>query len=329
VVKHSDIDYDRNYKIVRQYGIGYVMNTGSYDRYVVFKNFPEADFVCTIFPMGLIQVSCNPFKEKVLKQINLGEIAKEVLGNYKQKIVKIEATLSDIKRMNEEDIKKMRNKYGEDYMALGFRFDDLKASYEKSIIYMPNFRQGDYKTKANLDLSDINNPIVKFIKLWMDKPFEEWDDNIKNRFNNLKIPVWDIILESSGGHPSITNIQGLNYLSCSKSALRKEFATDDWLIVMNMIADKFIEVLKSKIDIARSGEEVDYDNTGVDLLGTVVAENFEYFINDENDIKQVTKDEFIKFGMDSNFEPKKNDERGFKINIDDRKVIGYYESFKK
>ncbi|MEN6290385.1 MAG: DHH family phosphoesterase, partial [Methanobacterium sp.] len=55
----SDVNFDPEYKIVSQYGIGSVFEPGAYDRYVVFKNNPEAEFVCTIFPMGLIQVSCN------------------------------------------------------------------------------------------------------------------------------------------------------------------------------------------------------------------------------------------------------------------------------
>ena len=76
------VHFDKDYKIVTQYGGGSMIKPGSYDRYVVFKNNPEADFNCIAWPMGLLQVSCNPFKEKKLKEIDLGEIAKEVLAKH-------------------------------------------------------------------------------------------------------------------------------------------------------------------------------------------------------------------------------------------------------
>ena len=76
------VHFDEDYKIVTQYGGGSMIKPGSYDRYVVFKNNPEADFNCIAWPMGLLQVSCNPFKEKALKEIHLGEIAKEVLAKH-------------------------------------------------------------------------------------------------------------------------------------------------------------------------------------------------------------------------------------------------------
>lgn len=325
VIKDNNVEFDEEYKIVSQYGIGYVIPTGSYDRYVIFKNYPEAEFVCTIFPMGLIQVSCNPFKEKALKDINLGAIAKEVLGHYKYQFSNINIPLSDIKRLNEMEIKKMRSKYGDEYTGLGFKFADLKASYSKSIVYMPNFKQGDTKTIAKLDLTNDEDPIVKFLQKWIDVPFEQWPNEIKERLNNLKIPIWDIIAESSGGHPSITNIQGLNYLSCRRDLLKILFKTDDWLVVMKDIAQRFITTLKEKIDIARAGKEVEYIENGVELHGGINNESIEYFINDENDIRQVTKDEFLEFGMDTNFEPKRDSEKGFKVNITDNKIVGYYE----
>jgi len=60
------VHFDEDYKIVTQYGGGSMIKPGSYDRYVVFKNNPKADFNCIAWQMGLLQVSCNPFKEKAL-----------------------------------------------------------------------------------------------------------------------------------------------------------------------------------------------------------------------------------------------------------------------
>ena len=109
---------------------------------------------------------------------------------------------------------------------------------------------------------------------------------------------------------------------------RKKFKTGDWLEIMKNIADMFITVLKQKIDISKAGKEVEYDTEGIELSSSVIVENFEYYINDNNDIREVTKDEFIEIGMDVNLEPKKDSERRFKLNMVDNKVIGYYESIK-
>lgn len=327
VIENKDIQYDEKYKIIRQYGIGSVFKTGSYDRYVVFKNFPEANFVCTIFPMGLIQVSCNPFKEKKLKEINLGAIAKEVLGKFKYQLSNINVAIGDIKRISEDEIKKMKDRYGHEYEAVGFKMSDLKNFYKNSIIYLPNRKNGDLKTKAKLDLEDTNNPDVALLSEWMDRPYTEWPRNIKEEINWLKIPVWDIIIEGSGGHPSITNIQGLNYMGTRKDLLKILFKTEEYTDVMKLIADEFIRVLKSKVDDIESGKKISYAEDDVKLKSNVVVENFEYFIKDD-EIKSVSKEEFIQYGMNTMFEPKKDDERGFKFDIEDNKIIGYYENLK-
>lgn len=327
MVENKDIQYDEKYKIIRQYGIGSVFKTGSYDRYVVFKNFPEANFVCTIFPMGLIQVSCNPFKEKKLKEINLGAIAKEVLGKFKYQLSNINVAIGDIKRISEDEIKKMKDRYGHEYEAVGFKMTDLKNFYKNSIIYLPNRKNGDLKSKSKLNLEDMSNPDVILLSEWMDRPYSEWPRNIKEEINWLKIPVWDIIIEGSGGHPSITNIQGLNYMGTRKDLLKILFKTEEYTNVMKLIADEFISNLRLKIDSIESGKGVSYSEENVDLKSTVVVENFEYFIKD-TEIKPVTKEEFIEYGMNTMFEPKRDDLKSFKFDIEDHKIIGYYEKFK-
>ena len=323
---NSDVQYDSKYKIVKQYGIGSVYKPGSYDRYVVFKNNPEADFVCTIFPMGLIQVSCNPFKEKDLKEINLGEIAKEVLAEFSYQFKNINISISDLKRINESEIEKMRSKYGEDYEGIGFTLNDLKSFYSKSIIYLPNREKGDMKTKATLNLKDSSSPIVQMLEEWMDSTYNEIPNDVRTEMSWLKIPLWDIITESSGGHPSITNIQGLNYMSCRKDLLKILFRTENYTEVMKMVADKFIQNLRSKIDAFKSGKAIDYGRASeVDLKASVIAENFKYYIK-EKDTKEVSRDEFIKFGMDLKFD--NNNNVGFKMDIEDDKIIGYYNPIK-
>ena len=272
-VKHPDIDFDENYKIVTQVGIGNVFDPGSYDRYVVFKNFPEAEFVCTIFPMGLIQVSCNPFKEKRLKSVNLGEITREVLSKYKHGLSNIRVGISDVKKINEDEVGKMKSKYGKEYKAMGFRLSDLKSLYKNSIVYLPNRKDGDLKTRAILDLENQSLPEVKLLNSWMDKNYSEWTYEVSEELNHLKIPVLDIIVQGSGGHPSITNIQGLNYMSTRKDLMQRLFKTDRYTDVMKMLADDFIGILKSRIDAAESGEEVKTEvDTDLELKGSISAD---------------------------------------------------------
>jgi hypothetical protein len=324
LVKHPDIDFIQNYNIVKQYGIGSVFKPGSYDRYIIFKNFPKADFACTIFPMGLIQVSCNPFKEKILKQINLGEIAKEVLNSFKLQLENINVSISDIKRINEDEIKKMKDRYGSDYEAIGFRYSDLVAFYKDSITYLPNRENKDYKTKAKLNLED-NSKEVNLLKEWMDELYSTWPKEVKDEIEWLKIPIWKIIQESSGGHTSITNIQGLNYLACRKDLLRILFKTETYTLVMKMIADKFIENLKNKIDAARKGRKVSYDTGDVDFKGTVVIEKTQFLIKKDN-VRKVTFEEFVNEGMTPSGLPISKDNKVFDITVGDDFILGQFKS---
>lgn len=316
----SDVNFDPEYKIVTQYGIGSVFEPGAYDRYVVFKNNPEAEFVCTIFPMGLIQVSCNPFKEKRLKMIDLGEITKEVLSKYKYQLSNINIPINEIKRISESEIEGMRKKYGPDYQGVGFTYEDLKMFYDKDIIFLGS----DNKTRLNLDL---NNPgeyksIADNIKRCMQTPYENWSREDKKEMEKYKIPVLRIIEQMSGGHPSITNIQGLNYLASRKDLLLRLFKTEDWLQVMKLLANEFVNILKQKIDLAKTGKEVVYDTGDLKLAGDI-SESFEYYVEINNKVKPVSKDEFIQFGSDSKF-AKTKDGKGFSMDVKDNKVIGKY-----
>jgi len=328
-VGSKDVEFDETYKIIKQYGIGSVFEPGSYDRYVVFKNNPAADFVCTIFPMGLIQVSCNPFKEKVLSKIDLGAITKEMLGKYVDILKEFNVPISDIKRISEDEISKKRTHYGEDYQPIGFNYADLKAFYSKTIKWMPNRKSGDFTTEfLNLDdeTSAKTAVVIGILKECMDKPYEKWSDREKQMMGLITISMYDIITVNSGGHPSITNIQGLNYFSSRRDLLSKNFGTENYTDVMKMFADDFITILKSKIDDIKSGKEVEY-KSGVELAGDVANESFDYFLKtSDGKIKAVSKDQFIKAGFDSKFEPKKSENgSGFSLTIKQNQIIGKFE----
>jgi hypothetical protein len=78
----------------------------------------------------------------------------------------------------------------------------------------------------------------------MDANYEDLTSDQKNYLSNLKIPVWELIIRNSGGHPSITNISGLNFLAYNKAAMEVGYKTDKYTDIMRMIVDEFIKSLK-------------------------------------------------------------------------------------
>jgi hypothetical protein len=254
------VHYDDKHKIIIQYGGGNMMQPGSYDRYVPFKNFPDANFICIIWAMGLIQVSCNPFKEKMLKDINLGEIAKEVIAKHQPILTKILVSLDCIKKEFEtsQDWKKMQKEEGPDYVGVGFKYSDLEAFY------------GDCTYKDG-KIVDINNQELK------DSMNTIYDNLSTEQFSILKsykISVWELITRNSGGHPSITNIQGWGFLKYNKDATMVAYESDKYTDIMKRVAREFVDNLKDKIESFEQGKAVEYDTKGIEFKGQDTNENF-------------------------------------------------------
>jgi hypothetical protein len=250
---HMDDEYD----IIVQYGGGNMFKPGSYDRYTPFKNFPEADFLCIVWPMGLIQVSCNPFKEKKIKGINLGEISKEVLSKYEPNLSKYYISLESIKNEFEtsQDWKNMKREEGEDYEGVGFKFSDLEAFY-KDCVYE--------KKEGKIVKVDVKRDDIKDA---MDTIHENLTSEQKELLNSMKIPVWELIIRNSGGHPSITNIAGLSFLKYNKRVMKILYKTEKYVDILKMIARDFVDTLKDKINKSKEGGVVSYDTKGIELLG--------------------------------------------------------------
>ena len=311
------VHFDEDYKIVTQYGGGSMIKPGSYDRYVVFKNNPEADFNCIAWPMGLLQVSCNPFKEKVLKEIHLGEIAKEVLAKHESVLKRFYVSLESIKKEFEtsQDWKAMAKAEGDDYEGVGFKFSDLEAFYKDCL-----YAKKDNKI-ANVD---INEPELR---VDMNTLFNDLTPDQKFYLSNIKIPAWELIIRNSGGHPSITNITGLNFLKYNKAALKMAYDTEKYVDVLKILAKDFVNVLKTKIDIAKKGGQVEYDTKGVELLGQDTNENYEYnLVNKKGQSTQVTRDEFLKAGASKGM---KTDRKSLMtIDNTNKKIIAKFESYK-
>jgi hypothetical protein len=423
---YKDKSYDEDYKIIQQYGGGDMMKPGSYDRYVVFKNSPESEFLCIIWPMGLIQVSCNPFKEKKLKDINLGEIAKEVLGKYESVFKRYFVSLEAIKQVYEtsQDWKNMQKAIGEEYEGVGFKYSDLEAFYmdciynkqEKVVNILNKVVEIDFRSnsekyedidviidfngkKFQFKVDDVDS-IEQFVKVCLKYglngesnliPFEKTnafiegesfsseiskkqldgaknnisnllkrlgvivskrdkitifeglkDDKLKsamdtnyndltkdqkNYLSSLKIPVWELIIRNSGGHPSITNISGLNFLAYNKQVMKILYKTENYTDLLKMIARDFVDNLKQKIDVVNAGDTVTYDTKGIELYGQDANESFDYQLVDKNTgvPKSVTREEFLKAGAEKAMRPDRKSL--MTIDNDNKRVIAKFESF--
>lgn len=114
--------------VISQFGLG-SMKKGSYDRYVPFRLHPDADFLVTGLggQVGMVQASCNPFKEeRALKGVNLGEIKDEVLNMFKPELEKQILSFRIIKKIAEREATPE---------SVGFTSKDMMALYGK----MPSF----------------------------------------------------------------------------------------------------------------------------------------------------------------------------------------------
>ena len=217
--------------IIVQYGGGKMTAPGSYDRYTPFKNNPNADFLVIAWPLGLVQASCNPFKkERQLKGVNLGEIAKEVLSKWESKLKESFVPLSTIKWISES---------GKDFTpeSVGFTFKDFAA------IYGTIFKKMDNGQEKLIQLGKI-----------METPFTDLSDSDMKILDEVKVTAWDIITANSGGHKCITNISGLNYLGRSKRPPEGKYKYDPnaedspYVKFTKMVQSEFVKKLQEKIN---------------------------------------------------------------------------------
>lgn len=172
-----------------QYGGGSMFN--GYDRYTPFKLNPDAHYFVMGWPMGLIQVSKNPFK-KAKNPYHLGKLIFDGIfkKRYKKELQKIEVSLAKIKRIFEEDANPE---------SLGFTFNDVLALFD------PKQVRGVKIDGENLRWTDIVKDITN-------KKYAKLSFKQKKILNNVTITCWDIVNANSGGHPDITNISGLNFI---------------------------------------------------------------------------------------------------------------------
>ena len=222
--------------IIFQYGGGSMFKPGSYDRYTPFRNNPEADFLIMAWPLGLLQVSCNPFKkDRELKGVNLGEIAQEVLAKWEGQLKERKIPLSTIKWISETSV-------GPE--SVGFTFKDFDALYGGKFMMM-----------------DGGEKVLDHIKDMMDTPFTELTEEHKEMLDKIGINAWDLIQSQSGGHKCITNISGLNYLGRSKRPPSGSFKYDPeredapYIKFLKMLSEEFRKKLLEKIEQSKQSVE--------------------------------------------------------------------------
>ena len=213
--------------IIFQYAAG-SMKTGSYDRYTPFRVHPEADFLILLWPMGLLQASCNPFKkDRQLKGVNLGEIAQEILKDYEPQLKQRIIPLSTMKWLSEISV-------GPE--SVGFTFKDFDALFGGKVAYMGGGKE-----------------ILEKLRTIMSKPFAELTEQEKEMLDKVGINMWDFIQSNSGGHKCITNISGLNFLGRKTRPSEDPYRYDadkpdvPYIKFMKQLGKKFVDKLKEKI----------------------------------------------------------------------------------
>jgi hypothetical protein len=211
--------------IIKQYGGGSLFKPGSYDRYTPFENYPDANFLIIAWPLGLVQASCNPFKEdRALKGIDLGEIKDEILEENKGWMKKEMVPLSTLKWISETSV-------GPE--SVGFTSSDLKA------FYMDKVQAGNEEYLSRLDQI-------------MDKKFSEINEDELTILDSFAIPFYDLVVENSGGHKCITNLSGLNYLRRSKRPPQGDYRREPGMEAkfvqgVKFFQDQFFQKLKDRI----------------------------------------------------------------------------------
>ena len=225
IEKRKEGGVEKYGSVISQYGLGSMIKPGSYDRYTPFRNNPNADFLVTGLPLGMVQASCNPFKaDRALKGVNLGEIKDEVLEKMSSELKSIKVTFGDLKRIAEIEAE------GE---SVGFTFKDMMALYGD----VPSLKiDGGNKLKEILD--NISGRL-----------FKQLSPKQKELLERVSVNGLDVIKANSGGHKCITNISGINYLYRSKKNPSADTLPSELLPIANYVGDNnFVNDIKGKLE---------------------------------------------------------------------------------
>ena len=236
--------------ILLQYHAPSMRDTGAYDRYASFKKYPDVDFFIMAWPIGLLQVSFNPFKKKDPRfdDVDLIEMSNDILLDYKDDLKDIKVSLSELKQIAEKTIiksfeniekKKIKaelEKQKEAEKAEKERLKAEKSKGKKGKTLKENLEEDskeiideleseyDYKQRFGFRYEDLMNyfkgkinGVEKInderLKEIYDKKFIDLGNDEKEILEKAYIDAWTIFDALSGGHKKIANIQGFDFLN--------------------------------------------------------------------------------------------------------------------
>ena len=231
--------------IIIKDGGGSMTKPGSYDRYASFYIYPDADFqVITWGSVGLLQVSCNPFKEqRGLKGIDLGEINRGIIERRKPELNEIKITAGKLKRVAETS---KRFVPGE---SVGFTLKDLLSFYGDALEGYNEIPRKfeNFLSKKYPDYERGLQEWQKIVSKTMSKPYVQLSEFEQSVLDSVYTTAYDVIKNNSGGHKCITNFQA--------SALGGGFGPYKTTEFIGMIKDEFVEILRERIR-AEKGDDV-------------------------------------------------------------------------
>lgn len=205
---YEDIKLSSCKNVLIQFDAGKgVVNPGAYDRYVSFLNHRDVNFKVLAWSFGTIQVSCNPFKEKLFKDIDLSVICEKVIENHRSELESTQINLRQLKKNMEGKNALRRNP---DSNAMGFRWIDLMSRFNMN------------QLSCEVDLSDIyTNPWKRNIINVLDKPYCTLSTGEKEMLENITLPLYEIVKSGTGGHKSMYNLNLGCYTEDSETKLRQ------------------------------------------------------------------------------------------------------------
>lgn len=256
-----------------QIGTGYAGKTGMYDRYTIFRLYPDIKYVVKLWDsLGMIQVSKNPWGEK--DDINLGQVViNDIFENKYKRLLnntKYNVSLLALKKFYESEI----NEENED-VAIGFDFNELVNLFEKDYSNLTEKQQYVIKKWMNWKKSQFNKVDYEedeegeeIIDPKIEKKNQEIDRAI-TYLNKLSIPLPEIILKTSGGHPSITNLSGFGFIEVQKKIDRSIKNGE------NPMQDKKV-VKKDTINNKPIDKDKKYETTSVKIMKSICEDIVEY-----------------------------------------------------
>jgi hypothetical protein len=192
--------------VIVQIGGGDMKKTGSYDRYTAYKLYPNAKYFIMIWDsIGMMQVSKNNWNKTAKENdVHLGNIViKDIFTTKYAPLLnkeKYDISLLAIKKTMEENIDNDNEE-----KAIGFDYNEFKALFEKSFD-LPEDTQQKLEKCMNYKPSQLT-PIEG------DEEGNEKKMKIVDLLTKFTIPLPEIILKTSGGHPGITNLNGFSFLN--------------------------------------------------------------------------------------------------------------------